>query len=152
MTDHTNILTKQERRLPKSILDKAIKSTNEFGWKQTDFLEVIGAARQIHLAIIGGQVQYVLPDGTCELYWLSYDPADRQINEPWLTYCDRTAKECIDKFNKLIATTDIEKEAFENFPFLVDNKKSGVDINKFLAFILYFDDTETDRVDKEQNE
>ena len=149
MTNHNNILTKQERRLPKSILDKAIKSTNEFGWTQTDFLEVIEAARQINIAIIGGQVQYVLPDGTCELYWLSYDPDNRQINEQWRSYCDRTAKECLDKFHKLITTTDIENEALTNFPFLTDKKKSGVDISKFLAFILYFDDKETDMVDKD---
>ena len=124
MTNHNNILTKQEQRLPKSILDKAIKSINEFGWRQEDFLEVIEAAKQTHLAIIGGQVQYVLPDGTCELYWLSYDPTDRQLNETWLTYCDRTANECLEKFNKLIATTDIEKEAL-TFPFLSDKKKNG---------------------------
>ncbi len=40
-------LIKQEERLPKSILDKAIKSTNEFGWRQEDFLEVIEAARKV---------------------------------------------------------------------------------------------------------
>jgi hypothetical protein len=91
MIKHNNILTGLEQRLPISILDKAIKSTNEFGWIQEDFSEVIKAARNAQLAVIGGQVQYVLPDGTCELYWLSYDPADRQINEPWLAYCDRTA-------------------------------------------------------------
>jgi hypothetical protein len=147
MTNHNNILTKQEQRLPKSILDKAIKSTNEFGWRQEDFLEVIEAAKQTHLATIGGQVQYVLPDGTCELYWLSYDPADRQLNETWLTYCDRTAKECLGKFDKLIATTDIEKEAL-TFPFLSDKKKNGVNISQYLTFILYFDDKETDLFDK----
>ena len=147
MTNHNNILTKQEQRLPKSILDKAIKSINEFGWRQEDFLEVIEAAKQTHLAIIGGQVQYVLPDGTCELYWLSYDPTDRQLNETWLTYCDRTANECLEKFNKLIATTDIEKEAL-TFPFLSDKKKNGVDISEYLTFILYFDDKETDLFDK----
>ena len=152
MTNHNNTLTQEEKRLPKSILDKAIKSGNEFSWKQQDFLEVIEAARQNYLAIIGGQVQYVLPDGTCELYWLSYDPDKRQPNEDWLTYCNRTSKECLDKFNKLIETTDIEKDALTSFSILADKKKSGVDINNFLAFILYFNDKETDLFDKEQSE
>ena len=147
MTNNNNILTKQEQRLPKSILDKAIKSTNEFGWRQEDFLDVIEAAKQTHLASIGGQVQYVLPDGTCELYWLSYDPTYRQLNETWLTYCERTANECLEKFNNLIATTDIEKEAL-TFPFLSDKKKNGVDISEYLTFILYFDDKQTDLFDK----
>jgi len=151
MNNHNNILTQEEQRLPKSILDKAIKSGNEVGWRQKDFLEVIEAAKQTHLAIIGGQVQYVFADGTCELYWLSYDPTGRQLNETWLTYCDRTAKECLDKFNTLIATTDIEKEAL-TFPFLSDKRRNGVDINECLIFILYFDDKETDLFDKTQSE
>jgi hypothetical protein len=91
-SNNNNILTRTENRLPKLILDKAIKSTNEFGWTQNDFLEVVETARQNFMAIIGGQIQYVLTDGTCELYWLSYDPDKRQLNEDWLTYCNRTAK------------------------------------------------------------
>jgi hypothetical protein len=117
-------LTKTENRLPKPILEKAIKSGNEFGWTQTDFLEVVEIARQNFMAIIGGQIQYVLPDGTCEPYWLSYDPDKRQLNEDWLTYCNRTAKECVDKFNKLIASTDIEKEALTSFDFLATKRKA----------------------------
>lgn len=149
--NHNNILTKTERRLPKTILDKAIKSKNEFGWTQNDFLEVVETARQNFIAIVGGQIQYVLKDGTCELYWLNYDPDKRQLNEDWLTYCNRTAQECIDKFTKLISTIDIEKEAFTSFEFLADKMKSGVNINDYLTFILYFDDVETDLFNKEQN-
>ena len=150
--NHINILTKTENRLPKSILDKAIKSTNEFGWTQNDFFEVVETARQNFIAIIGGQIQYVLADGTCELYWLSYDPDKRQLKEDWLTYCNRTAKECIDKFNQLILTTNFEKEALASFQFLADKKKSGVNINDYLTFILYFDDKETDLFEKKRNE
>jgi hypothetical protein len=140
-------LIKAENRLPKEILDKAIRSANEFGWRQNDFLEVVEAARQKHIAIVGGQVQYVLANRTCELYWLSYDPEERQLNEAWLTYCNRTADECINKFNKLILATDIEKEAL-NFEFLADQKNSGVNVNDYLTFILYFDDSETDLFEK----
>ena len=150
-SNNNNILTKTENRLPKSILDKAIKSGNEFGWTQTSFLEVVEIARQSFIAIVGGQIQYVLSDGTCELYWLNYDPDKRKLNEGWLTYCNRTAKECVDKFNKLISTTDIEKEATASFGFLADKKRRGVNINDYLAFILYFDDKETDLIDKEQS-
>ena len=153
MTTTTNdAFDRKENYLPKYILDKAIKSGNEFGWKQDDFIEVVKAARQRFMAIVGGQVQYALPDGTCELYWLSYDPAERQTKESWLTYCNRTAEECIDKFNKLISTIDIEKEALSNFDFLKNKKESGVNINDFLIFILYFDDNETKMFDKERSE
>ncbi len=151
MGSNNNILSKEEQRLPKSILDKAIKSGNELGWRQNHFSEVIEAARQNHLAIIGGQVQYILLGKTCELYWLSYDPDKRHSNESWLTYCNRTAKECLEKFNRLLTTTDFEKEAL-TFSFLSDKKKNGVDISEYLTFIVYFDDKETDLFNKEKSE
>jgi hypothetical protein len=136
---------KVESKLPISILNKAVKSGMEFGWKQSDFLEVIEIARQLKIAIMGGQVQYLLPEGTCELYWLAYDPTPRKQNETWTDYCDRTAHECKEKFNKLIMQTDIEKEAISSFDFLKNKKAKGVDISDYLTFILYFDDSETDK-------
>ncbi len=129
-----------ENRLPKYIIDKSIKSGNEYGWKQTDFLDVVEAARQIPMAVIGGQIQYVFPDGICELYWLNYDSKERQPNEDWLNFCSRTAKECTDKFNILVSTTDIEKEALRNFDFLQNKKNIGFNIEEYIVFILYFDD------------
>ena len=125
--------------IPKQILDKDVLSGNEFGCRQSDFSDIIETARQNSLAISGGQVQYALPDGTCELYWLSYDTADKEAEETWPTYCDRTAKECLLKFNAIIQTKDIEKEALENFKLLQDKKRTGVDLNKFLTFIIYFE-------------
>jgi hypothetical protein len=125
--------------IPKKILDKDVLSGNEFGCRQSDFADIIETARQNSLAISGGQVQYAFPDGTYELYWLSYDTADKKADETWSAYCDRTAKECLEKFNSLILTTNIEKEALKNFKFLQDKKQSGVDINNFLTFIIYFD-------------
>ncbi|MFN5539667.1 MAG: hypothetical protein ACK481_06390 [Candidatus Melainabacteria bacterium] len=137
---------KEENRLAKSILDKAVRSGNEFGWKQSDFLEVVEAAKEFRMAIIGGQVQYVFPDGTCELYWLSYDPKPRLQNEKWLEYCNRTTYECSDIFQQLISKINIEKEAIESFEFLKEKKAEGININDFLIFILYFDDSETDNI------
>jgi hypothetical protein len=137
----TNI---EEKRLPETILKKAIKSGNEFGWRQTDFIETIETARKLKLGIIGGQVQYVLPDGTCELYWLAYDPDERQPGEDWIKYCNRTADEAISKFNDLVTTTDFEKEALTSFDFLKDKKEKGINIEDYKAFIVYFNDIETD--------
>lgn len=134
---------KEEKRLPETILKKAIRSGNEFGWRQTDFIETIETARNLKLGIVGGQVQYVLPDGTCELYWLAYDPTERQLGEDWIKYCNRTADETIKKFQDLITKTDFDKEA-SSFDFLRDKKSKGVDIDDYKIFIVYFDDLETD--------
>ena len=135
----------EENRLPKAILDKAIKNGNEFGWRQSDVSEVIDTARNLNLVNLGGQVQYHFPDGTCELYWLSFDLTTRQQNETWTDFCARTAIECQEKFQRLILQTNIEKEALENFDFLKNKKETGIEISDFLTFILYFDDSETDK-------
>ncbi len=67
-----------ERLLPESIRRKAVMSGQEWGWRKQDILGAIVAAKGAGLANIGGQVQFVFPDGTCELYWKSYDSADRK--------------------------------------------------------------------------
>lgn len=138
-------MNKAENRLPVNILSKSLRRSNEFGWKEDDFIEAVNAAREIPMATIGGQVMYILPEGVCELYWLSYDPEDRKLTEDWLTYCNRTANECIEKFTALIASTDINAAALENFTFLEEKRKAGVNIERYKAFVLYFDDTESMR-------
>ena len=137
-------LEREEYRLPKDARDKAIESENEFGWRQQNFKEIIEVAKQIPMAIIGGQVQYVFEDGTCELYWLSYNSKKRQENEKWLPYCNRTASEVIEQFDKLINETDFDKEAVSAFEFLKQKKEQGINIDKHKLFIIYFDDSETD--------
>ncbi|MDD2799653.1 MAG: hypothetical protein PHV20_13765 [Bacteroidales bacterium] len=134
---------REEHRLPKQIREKAIESGNELGWKQKDIKEVIEIARQVPMAIVGGQVQYLFQDGTCELYWLSIDPDERQLNEDWLTYCNRTARQSIEKFDRLISETDFDKEVI-TFEFLKSKKDKGVDLEEHKVFILYFNDDETE--------
>ncbi len=129
-------------KLPKNLLDKAIKSGNEYGWKKADVLEVIEAARQIPMANIGGQVQYIWPDATCELYWLDYDSEDKKEKEDWVTFCNRTAFECSEKFKNL-TTTDIEKEAINSFEIIKHKFDEGFQLNDHQVFILYFNDQET---------
>jgi hypothetical protein len=136
-------LKKEEYRLPKKIREKAIESGNELGWKQQDFKEVVEAAWQVPMAILGGQVQYVFNEGTCELNWLSYDSDERQENEEWITYCNRTAHQANQKFDRLIDKTDFVEDS-KFFEFLKNKNANGIDIQKHEIFILYFNDIETD--------
>ena len=137
------IMESEEKYLPKEILAKAIRSGNEFGWKQVDFIHVVLAAQSAGLGITGGQVQFCLPDGTCELYWLRYDTGERQSGESWKRYCERTSRECIDQFQKLIETTHFVNVGIQNFKFLKAKASEGVDLGQYLTFILYFNDLET---------
>ncbi len=136
-------LEREEHRLPKFARDKAIESGNEFGWKQQDFKEVVEIASQVPMAVVGGQVQFVFSDGTCELYWLSYGPDERKDDEDWITYCKRTANQTNQNFDKLIKETDFDKE-IQTFEFLKEKKSKGVDIESHKIFIIYFNDDETD--------
>ena len=134
-----------EKRLPPEILAKAmLTNSSEYGWSEADFPDVIEAARRTPMAIVGGQIQYIFSDGTCELYWLNYDPAERKQDEPWLSYCNRTAQECQKLFVTIATSTNTEEEALNSFDFLKEKATAGIDIAAHKAFIIYFDDSETD--------
>jgi len=131
-----------ELKLDKSILDKAIKSGNEYGWRIYDFKEVIANAVSKNFAIIGGQVQFLFPDGTCELYWLKYDTKSKDRFENWSQYVKRTEKECIDHFETICQTTDFEKEGLV-FDFIKEKKQTGINILDYMIFIIYLADETT---------
>lgn len=126
-----------ETKLPNCILEKAIRSNNEFGWRESHVVEVINIAVENGLAILGGQVQFVFEDRTCELYWLNYNSNDKLSHENWTEYSQRTASECIQKLSK-IASRNIESEAIEYFDFLRNKKNDGKEIYQNMIFILYF--------------
>ena len=136
-------MTETEKKyLPNEILQKAIVSGKEYGWKRTDFKEVVDKAVEIGLGIIGGQVQFKFPDGTCELYWHKYDTIERKSGENWKDYCQRTKKECLSQFEELPSDSELIKEGIKSFNFL--KEKSTSNLKDFLIFILYFNDLETE--------
>lgn len=126
-----------ELKLDKHILDKAIKSGNEYGWRLQDFKIAVDNAVTHNLAILGGQIQFLFPDGTCELYWLKYDTSKRLNKESWSNYCERTKKECLEQFDRLIINNDLEKVGLENFDFLKLKKQNGLNIMDYMICILY---------------
>lgn len=128
----------EEKYLPTEILQKAIVSGKEYGWKRTDFKEVVDKAVEVGLGIIGGQIQFKLPDGTCELYWHKYDTTDRKSGESWENYCFRTKKECNEQFDSLPTDKELVQEGIENFDFLKKKHKENISFDDKLLFILYF--------------
>ena len=136
----------EEKYLPAEILQKAILSGKEYGWKRHDFREVLEKAVKVGLGIIGGQVQFKLPDGTCELYWHKYDTTERKSGENWKEYCQRTKEECLSRFEKLPTDNELIKEGIESFDILKEKSKNK--LSDFLIFILYFNDKETEQQKK----
>ncbi len=126
----------EEKYLPKEILQKAIVSGNEYGWKRTDFKNVLEKAVENGLGIIGGQVQFKFPDGTCELYWHKYGSTEKQNEENWTEYCERTKNECLNQFENLPSDSGLVQDGIENFEFL--KEKKDLNLAEYLIFILYF--------------
>ena len=71
----------EQKHLSKELFRKSTKSGKELGWKKVDFPKVIEFAKKNQIGIVGGQVQFVFPDGICELYWRNYDPEKRRKKE-----------------------------------------------------------------------
>tara|TARA_R110000868_G_scaffold37111_1_gene131289 strand:+ start:31976 stop:32431 length:456 start_codon:yes stop_codon:yes gene_type:complete len=134
----------EEEYLPSEILQKAIVSGKEYGWKRTDFKEVVNKAVEVGLGVIGGQVQFKFPEGTCELYWHKYDTTERKSGQSWKDYCQRTREECFRQFEKLPTDIELIREGIQSFDFLKEKSKSDTELSDFLIFILYFNDLETE--------
>jgi hypothetical protein len=128
-----------EQMLPENILLSAIRSGNEYGWREEDVFDAIEAARENGIATIGGQAQFVFPDGTCELYWADYDSTQRKSSESWASYVRRSAGECIVGLKNLLKTKDLVEEGKNKFEFLREKEKAGANIRDHLVFIVYFD-------------
>ena len=124
--------------LSQSILDLAVKKDGEKGWKLSDVPEVAKDALKNNMGIIGGQIQYRLPRGTCELYWVNADPESKKENESWEEYVLRSYEEFLLKFKENVLSRDIQKEAIESFQFLKEKVEKGMDIEPYQVFLMYF--------------
>lgn len=127
----------EETLLPPSALAKAIKHGNEYGWAQEDVPEVIDAAEAVGLANLGGQPQFVYPEGTCEPYWLNADAANQNEGETWDAYVARSASEVRAGFQRLLEEDEFELAA-RQFRLLAEKLDRGEDIMTRLRFVLYF--------------
>ena len=128
-----------EHRLSPGLLAKAIRSGNEYGWRFEDLPAVLAESRSIGLAVLGGQVQIALPDGTCELYWRNADPAPRKNAESWDSFVERSHAEMREGLACLPDVGALVREGIERFPFLRQRAEEGADIQSLVCFICYFE-------------
>jgi hypothetical protein len=126
-----------EHMLSADILSNASLRGNEYAWAPAHVEAAINDARQRGLETSGGQAQFRLPDGTCELYWINIDPSKRKLDESWNRWVDRSANEAIEKFRQCMAQTDWKLE-IQNWTFLREKAESHVDVMSHLCFVLYF--------------
>ncbi len=127
-----------EHRLPPQILAKASLRGGEYAWPPEAVEEAVAAAARCGLATLGAEVQFRIPEGTCELYWHGLDSGRRLPGEPWGAYVARSAAEVLAQFRALRERADFIAEALR-WPDLARLHARGEDLNQYLCFVLYFD-------------
>jgi hypothetical protein len=127
------------RELPVQIAEGALMQGNEYGWQPSSFPTALANAPALGYACIGGQFQFRLADGICELYWLNANAKPRYEAEAWQQYCERSCAEVSTRFQKLMSETDFVKQALD-WPAVREAMAHGADALKKLVFVGYFTD------------
>lgn len=124
-------------QLPPHLLTRAVESGGEFGWRKKEFLVALHGAAAEGFACTGGQFQWVLPDGTCEPYWLNADSTPRAPGESWSSYVKRTEAEVEKGYELLLHTIDFDAEA-DKLDLLREMRSKGASLDEYLIFVAYF--------------
>jgi hypothetical protein len=125
-----------EAILPPAVLARATLRGNEYAWPFEAVEETIFAAQASGLATLGGQAQFRIPDGTCEMYWLDASASDRRDGEPWSDFVARSAREVLAGFRQKVVPADFLAEA-RQWPILHEKIEAGVNVMDYLCFVLY---------------
>jgi hypothetical protein len=103
-------------------------------------LAALAAAESVEFAVVGGQLQFLVPDGTCELYWRAIDSSGPQrASETWFDYVRRSHAEVREALRRLPDIRVLVAEAVQNFGVLEQHAATGVDLVKYACFICYFE-------------
>ena len=126
--------------LPAELIANADLRGKEYAWRPQDFPETLSRAASSGLACIGGQFQFRVPGGTCEMYWRSADSGERAQGERWMDYVVRSEREVREHFTRLLETVDFRRDA-QDFDYL-RQKMAGeaFDPMQYLYFVAYFVD------------
>lgn len=121
--------------LPNHILERASLRGNEAAWRIDDIPLVIEAARAANLLNFGGQLQFRVPEGTCECYWVSVCPEVLR-NRPWNEMVRHAADESQRLFDELKGRFDFLAEGLNSFaPHLDALKAQGGNPADYMCFV-----------------
>ena len=127
-----------ENLLPAGVLARAVRTGGEYAWRSDALPTALGAARGAGLAVLGGQVQFVFPDGTYELFWQSYDATDRRPRESWRDYVARSHGEVEAALGRLPDPDGLVRDALATSEFLRARAADGLDLRAHLCYVCYF--------------
>lgn len=127
--------------MPQRLLDRSSLRGNEYAWRVGDIPDVIEAARLAGFVSLGGQLQFRVPGGTCECYWVEVDTF-RVVSSDllWPERVDRTASEALDQFQRLSSSFDFLAEGRKAFPeILSEFEASGGRAEDAMCFVWYLE-------------
>ena len=125
--------------LPESIRLAARRSGNEWCWRPESIPLVIDEAEKAGLLNIGGQLQFLMPEGTCECYWVEVDAL---IGEPenlaWAERVAHAATAARQKIAEVGRRYDFIEEGRRGFAAFFDAYEiCGGDVRDCMWFIWY---------------
>lgn len=138
MTDDPEML------LPGTLRSAACRSDNEWGWKPEAIPLVIDEAEKLGLLNVGGQLQFLMPEGTCECYWVEVDALMGEPDGlPWAERVALAAAAARQKMADISRRYDFIEEGRKAFaaPFAA-YEATGGDVRDRMCFIWYL---QTDR-------
>lgn len=98
--------------LPQQLTTGALLRDKEYAWELSAFPSALERAPSTGHACLGGQFWIVLPDNSLyELFWLEANATDRETDEPWPHFTQRSCGEVLASFNALVNQTDFINEA-----------------------------------------
>ncbi|RIJ31292.1 hypothetical protein [Henriciella algicola] len=121
-----------EQSLPKAILEKSSLRGLEYAWHPDDIPEVIEAARVAGLKSLGGQLQFRLPDATCEIYWIEVDQFGTEVDP------DEAARRTLAQFHAIYSKDSWFREG-RTFPAVREYEKAGGNLNAAMCFVWYLE-------------
>jgi hypothetical protein len=133
-----------EMLLPDTLRSAACRSGNEWGWKPEAIPLVIDEAEKLGLLNVGGQLQFSMPEGTCECYWVEVDALMGEPDSlPWAERVALAAAAARQKMADISRRYDFIEEGHKAFaaPFAA-YEATGGDVRDRMCFIWYL---QTDR-------
>ena len=131
--------TLSESSLPQAILSRATRRGDEYAWHVDDIPAVIEAARSANLLNVGGQLQFRLPDYTCECYWISVDTSRSVSSElPWERQVEQSALIAFADFENLKSNHDFLSEGRDGFAEILERASAqGCNLDEAMCFVWY---------------
>lgn len=133
-----------EMLLPDTLRSAACRNDGEWGWQPEAIPLVIDEAEKLSLLNIGGQLQFLMPEGTCECYWVEVDAINGEPDG--LTWAERVARSATAARQQMIDTSrryDFIEEGRKAFPEpFAAYEAAGGDVRDCMCFIWYL---QTDR-------